>query len=726
MMRQWRKLLSWRQKKPRKNGGSPDSSNRRSVSLGSIRKASTISMAISSLGFSVQFSQSESHLTVNRTPPDDETTQKTPSTTSSTTTPAGANGHAKKRSTTSSPPDETAAGIPPRLPESTENDFRTIPRSLAIDVMPRLDEAQEDVESVLMRDYEDEMDALQAQLRGEDMPPRTPRSVMMEDVRYEQDEIIPPSRLSKEVLREVLPDVKPTTQDDVTGKPSDYKPTATLLTLPPELILEISKYLPFCSHTALYDTCSRLNRVIRDNNNSYYEREIAKAGLNPRSDSLLARSIFAFQYLNRPSHTPESHPEFNIQSSFGYIRYLKSQSQSVKDIADLLQSGVYTKFLLSDEGRKQLRLTAHGSHEPEDLCHKDDVDRDLMHLWEFVNYSIDKLVRTEVPMYYPHTEQKVYYDATRPFPLLSPADDNKAEALRKTTTKPGKDGQFPHDQFLGWERKRLRDLRNEYWKEDTDNLSKVESKDIRWILEVVKAIFVGVIFKPFIEGPREKNKAIMELKAKALRKASRNGTPATPETPATPSDASSGSSTATAATPASTAATSTASTSTAAEDRRNEWLLSTQDWPGASPAADATSPDVSMSENWQTPPYSQTYTEQEVRAYVAYLIATGGMKLLLHVIRAASAHDGVLTPQLLDGALEAWDSLRGNEEPSAEYMQGFDADKARERERERHPDREEFVHLWKPTRVERIWERDCKRGGWSNWEGWVAEYYLIA
>ncbi|KAJ6257508.1 hypothetical protein Dda_7293 [Drechslerella dactyloides] len=709
MMRQFRKLLGWRQKKPRKNtspdSSSSSSSNRRSVSLGSIRKASTISMAISSLGFSVQFSQSESQLAANQHPrsgTDDETTQKT-------TTPTG---HAKKRSTTSSPPDETAAGIPPRLPESaSENDFRTIPRSLTIDVMPRLDEAQEEVESVVMRDYEDEMDALQAQLRGEEMlPPRTPRSVMMEDVRYERDEVIPPPK-------EVLPEA-PSQADVKYDKPSEYKPTATLLTLPPELILEISKYLPFCSHTALYDTCGRLNRVIRDNNNSYYEREIAKAGSNPRGDSLLTRSIFAFQYLNRPSNTPESHPEFAIQSSFGYIRYLKSQSQSVKDIADLLQSEVYTKFLQSDEGRKQLRLTAHGSHEPEDLCHKDDVDRDLMHLWEFVNYSIDKLVRTEVPMYYPNTEQKVYYDATRPFPLLSPADDSKAESLRKTVTKLGKDGQFPHDQFLVWERKRLRDLRNEYWKEDTDNLSKVESKDMRWILEVIKAIFVGVIFKQFIEGPREKNKAIMELKAKALRKASRNSTPSTNTTPSTnsttPSDAS----------PA--VPTPTTTTASPTEESRNAWLMSTQDWPGASPTADAASPETAMSENWQTPPYSQTYTEQEVRAYVAYLIATGGMKLLLAIMRAASANNGVLTPQRLDDVLEAWDQNRGNGEPSVEYTRDFDADRAREKEREKNPEVDEFGHLWKPTRVERIWERDCKRGGWSNWEGWVAEYYLIA
>ncbi|EWC44518.1 hypothetical protein DRE_06690 [Drechslerella stenobrocha 248] len=727
MMRQFRKLLGWRQKKPRKNGVSPETNNRRSVSLGSIRKASTISMAISSLGFSVQLSQSESQLSDHKPHdcyPIDHSNDDSEGTTHKTATPSGGasgtSGHAKKRSTTSSPPDETAAGVPPRLPENADTDFR-MPRSLTIDVMPRVDEAQEEVESVFMRDYDDEMDALQAQLRGEDMPPRTPRSVMMEDVRYDREDSLlsGPSTFVKDIPQRALGDVRPVPQTDATAdasRPTDRTSEATLLTLPPELILEVSKYLPFCSHTALYDTCSRLNHVIRDNNNSYYEREIAKAGSNPRGDSLLTRSIFAFQYLNRPSFAPEAHSEFNIQSSFGYIRYLKLQSQCVKDIADLLQSDVYMKFLLSDEGRKQLRLTAHGSHEPEDLCLRDDVDRDLMHLWEFINYSIDKLVRTEVPMYYPHADQKLYYDATRPFPLLSPAHDVTADELKKLVTRIGKDGQFPHDQFLVWERRRLRDLRNEYWKEDTDNLSKVESKDMRWILEVVKAVFIGVVFKPLIEGPREKNKAIMELKAKALRKASKNGTPAAAAAANTPIDP-----------PSASASVDASSSNPSSEERRNEWLLSTQDWPGASStAADAVDPSISMSESWQTPPYSQTYTEQEVRAYVAYLVATGGMKLLLLLIRAATECDGVLTPSRLDEALAVWDRMRGNGEVPAEYTQGFDADRARGKERARNPDKEEFEHLWKPTRIERIWERDCKRGGWSNWEGWVAEYYLIA
>ncbi|KAK6533676.1 hypothetical protein TWF694_002608 [Orbilia ellipsospora] len=715
MMRQFRKLLGWKQKKPRKNGGgiSDSNNNRRSVSMGSVRKASTISMAISSLGFSVQFSQSESQFEQQKSARHGEA--ETEDTTAKMTSSSGAlefggginQSHAKKRSTTSSPPDETAAGVPPRLPENTtDSDFRTLQRSLTIDVMPRVDETREDVESVFMRDYEDEMETLQAQLRDE-MPPKTPRSIMMEDVQFEREEILPPT--TREALNSAPREVfgaegsaatKPETE---APNQSSWKSSATLLTLPPELILEVSKYLPFCSHTALYDTCSRLNHVIRDNNSSYYERELAKAGSNPRGDSLLTRSIFAFQYLNRPSNTPEDHPEYSIESSFGYIRYLKAQSQTVKDLADLLQSEVYKKFLLSDEGRKQLRLTAHGSHEPEDLSHRDDVDRDLMHLWEFVNYSIDKLVRTEVPMYYPFLDQKSFYDASIPFPLLSPTDDIKAESLKKTVTKLGKDGQFPHDQFLVWERKRLRDLRNEYWKEDTDNLSKVESKDMRWILEVIKAVFVGVVFKNFIEGPREKNKAIMELKAKALRRASRNGTPMTPGE--------------------SSAAASQGDTPTN-EDRREDWL-NTEDWPGTNQESPL-SPLDSMSENWQTPPYSHTYTEQEVRAYVAYLIATGGMKLLLAIIRAASANEGVLTPATLEQVLAEWDRRRRHEEANAEYMSGFDADKARDNEKAKNPDKEEFGYLWKPTRIERIWERDCKRGGWSNWEGWVAEYYLIA
>lgn len=652
-------------------------------------------MAISSLGFSVQSSQSEPQLSDSRYPEHHQQTDtdnqgifKMANSSSGTPSHHGTS-HAKKRSTTSSPPDETAAGVPPRLPETNDVDFR-IQRSLTIDVMPRVDEGHEDVESVFMRDYDDEMETLQAQLR-EEMPLKSSKSVVMEDVCFEEEKELTPS------AEPSLP-VEARTQTNSQAPPTEWTPTATLLSLPPELVLEVSKYLPFCSHTALYDTCSRLNHVIRDNNSAYYERELAKAGANPRGDSLLTRSIFAFQYLNRPSHSPESHPEFSIDSSFGYIRYLKAQSQIVKDIADILQSDAYKTFLLSEEGRKQLRLTAHGNHEPEDLSHRDDVDRDLMHLWEFVNYSLDKLVRSEVPMYYPHGEQKAYYDATMPFPLLSAEDDAKVEQLKKSILKLAKDSQFPHDQFLVWERKRLRDLRNEYWKEDTDNLSKVESKDMRWILEVVKAIFVGVVFKPFIEGPREKNKAILELKAKALRKASRNATPASPGD----SQASEG------------------------EEKRNDWLSSNQDWPGAS-STDALSPGDAMSEDWQTPPYSLTYTEQEVRAYVAYLVATGGMKLLLMVLRAAVANDGVLTPERLEAVLTQWDTSRGNREvDNGDFMKGFDADKARERELEKNPDKPEFAHLWKPTKVERIWERDCKRGGWSNWEGWVAEYYLIA
>ncbi|KAK6504386.1 hypothetical protein TWF506_002587 [Arthrobotrys conoides] len=698
MMRQFRKLLGWKQKKPRKNVV-PDTKDRRSVSLGSMRKASTISMAISSLGFSVQFSQSESQLHDSKcteyhqqTESDNQGIFKMANSSSGTPSHHG-NGHAKKRSTTSSPPDETAAGVPPRLPETNDTDFR-IQRSLTIDVMPPVDEGHEDVESVFMRDYDDEMETLQAQLR-EEMPIKSSKSVMMEDVSFEEEEL--PLQASTVSVESSMP-VEARTSTNVRAPPTEWQPTATLLSLPPELVLEVSKYLPFCSHTALYDTCSRLNHVIRDNNSAYYERELAKAGANPRGDSLLTRSIFAFQYLNRPSQTPESHPEFSINSSFGYIRYLKAQSQVVKDIADILQSDVYKAFLLSEEGRKQLRLTAHGNHEPEDLSHRDDVDRDLMHLWEFVNYSLDKLIRSEVPMYYPHGEQKAYYDATMPFPLLSAADDTKAEQLKKSISKLAKDTQFPHDQFLVWERKRLRDLRNEYWKEDTDNLSKVESKDMRWILEVVKAIFVGVVFKPFIEGPREKSKAIMELKAKALRKASRNATPASPRD----------------------------SQATEGEEKRNDWLSNNQDWPGAS-STDALSPGDAMSEDWQAPPYSLTYTEQEVRAYMAYLIANGGMKLLLTVLRAAVANDGVLTPEKLEDVLAKWDASRGNGEvDNSDFMKGFDADKARDRELEKNPDKFEFAHLWKPTRVERIWERDCKRGGWSNWEGWVAEYYLIA
>ncbi|KAK6532726.1 hypothetical protein TWF281_006903 [Arthrobotrys megalospora] len=697
MMRQFRKLLGWKQKKPRKNVV-PDTKDRRSVSLGSMRKASTISMAISSLGFSVQFTQSESQLPDSRGlehhhegESDNQGIFKT--TNMSSGTPSHGTSHAKKRSTTSSPPDETAAGVPPRLPEANDTDFR-IQRSLTIDVMPRVDEGQEDVESVFMRDYDDEMESLQAQLR-EEMPLKTSKSVMMEDVRFEEEELTLPTLA---VPIEPTVSVEARTQTSSQDPPTEWTPTATLLSLPPELVLEVSKYLPFCSHTALYDTCSRLNHVIRDNNSAYYERELAKAGANPRGDSLLTRSIFAFQYLNRPSETPESHPEFSIDSSFGYIRYLKAQSQIVKDIADILQSDTYKTFLLSEEGRKQLRLTAHGNHEPEDLSHRDDVDRDLMHLWEFVNYSVDKLIRSEVPMYYPYGEQKVYYDATMPFALLSATDDAKAEQLKKSISKLAKDSQFPHDQFLVWERKRLRDLRNEYWKEDTDNLSKVESKDMRWILEVVKAVFVGVVFKPFIEGPREKNKAILELKAKALRKASRNATPSSPGDSQTPEG----------------------------EEKRNDWLTNNQDWPGAS-SSDALSPGDAMSEDWQTPPFSLTYTEQEVRAYVAYLVATGGMKLLLAVLKAAVANGGVLTPEKLEAVLTHWDTSRGNGEvDNDEFMKGFDADKARDREKERNPDKSEFSYLWKPTKVERIWERDCKRGGWSNWEGWVAEYYLIA
>ncbi|KAF3276784.1 hypothetical protein TWF132_001846 [Orbilia oligospora] len=698
MMRQFRKLLGWKQKKPRKNVV-PDTKDRRSVSLGSMRKASTISMAISSLGFSVQFNQSESQLPDSRcteplqqTESDTQGNSKVANSSSGTPSHHGT-GHAKKRSTTSSPPDETAAGVPPRLPETNDVDFR-IQRSLTIDVMPRVDEGHEDVESVFMRDYDDEMETLQAQLR-EEMPLKSSKSVMMEDVSFEEEE----SNLQASIVpAESSVPIEATISTNTQAPPTEWQPTATLLSLPPELVLEISKYLPFCSHTALYDTCSRLNHVIRDNNSAYYERELAKAGANPRADSLLTRSIFAFQYLNRPSQTPEFHPEFSINSSFGYIRYLKAQSQVVKDIADILQSDVYKSFLLSEEGRKQLRLTAHGNHEPEDLSHRDDVDRDLMHLWEFVNYSLDKLVRSEVPMYYPNGEQKAYYDATMPFPLLSAADDAKAERLKKSISKLAKDSHFPHDQFLVWERKRLRDLRNEYWKEDTDNLSKVESKDMRWILEVVKAIFVGVVFKPFIEGPREKSKAIMELKAKALRKASRNATPASPRD----SQAAEG------------------------EEKQNCWLSNNQDWPGAS-STDSLSPSDAMSEEWQAPPYSLTYTEQEVRAYVAYLTATGGMKLLLTVLRAAVAHGGALTPERLEAVLTQWDTSRGNEEvDNSEFMREFDADRARERELEKNPDRSEFAYLWKPTKVERIWERDCKRGGWSNWEGWVAEYYLIA
>ncbi|KAF3940328.1 hypothetical protein ABW19_dt0201349 [Dactylella cylindrospora] len=631
---------------------------------------------MSSLGFSVQFAQSEPQLQDRcGNVENEEATQKL---SAGNAGGNGVNGHAKKRSTTSSPPEETAAGVPPRLPENTDVEFRA-QRSLTIDVMPRVDEGQEEVESVFMRDYDDEMDALQAQLR-EEMPPKTPRSIMMEDVRFEKEIILQssPPPLAREASQDILQEVEPqegSTQDvkligqtEPATYSSEWKPTATLLTLPPELILEISKYLPFCSHAALYDTCGRLNRVIRDNNKTHYERELAKAGANPRGESLLTRSIFAFQYLNRPSNAPESHPEFNIDSSFVYIRYLKSQSECVQDIADLLQSDIYMKFLLSEEGRKQLRLTAHGNHEPEDLSHKDDVDRDLMHLWEFVNYSVDKLVRTEVPMYYPYPDQKSYYDSSMPFPLDSPSDDAKAETLRKSVAKLAKDAQFPHDPFLVWERKRLRELRNEYWKEDTDNLSKVESKDMRWILEVIKAIFVGVIFKPFIEGPREKNKAILELKAKALRKASRNGTPLTP----------------------------------------NEAIS-----------------DTVMSESDQIS-YSHTYTEQEIRAYVSYLIAAGGMKLLLSIIRSATANNGTLTPEQFDSALSSWDKLRESIPVPVEFTKGFDSDKAREEEKAKNPDKEEFAYLWKPTRVERIWERDCKRGGWSNWEGWVAEYYLIA
>ncbi|KAK6335830.1 hypothetical protein TWF730_003205 [Orbilia blumenaviensis] len=697
MMRQFRKLLGWKQKKPRKNG-IPDTKDRRPVSLGSMRKASTISMAMSSLGFSVQFAQSESQLPDPRCPQhhlgaenDSQGSFKMANSSSGTT--GHGTSHAKKRSTTSSPPDETAAGVPPRLPETSDTEFR-IQRSLTIDVMPRVDEGQEEVESVYMQDYDDEMENLQAQLR-EEMPLKTPKSVMMEDVQFDEEELTLPAPV---VPVEHSVPVESRTKASSQPPHTEWRPTATLLSLPPELVLEVSKYLPFCSHTALYDTCSRLNHVIRDNNSAYYERELAKAGANPRGDSLLTRSIFAFQYLNRPSQCPESHPEFFIESSFGYIRYLKAQSQIVKDIADILQSDVYQSFLLTEEGRKQLRLTAHGSHEPEDLSHRDDVDRDLMHLWEFVNYSVDKLVRSEVPMYYPYGEQRAYYDATMPFPLLSATDDAKAEQLKKRVSKLAKDSQFPHDQFLVWERKRLRDLRNEYWKEDTDNLSKVESKDMRWILEVVKAVFVGVVFKPFIEGPREKNKAILELKAKALRKASRNATPASPGDSQPPEG----------------------------DERRSDWLLSNQDWPGAS-STDAVPPSDVMSEDWQTPPYSLTYTEQEVRAYVAYLVATGGMKLLLAVLRAASAHNGVLTPEKLEAVLARWDELRRNGEvDNEEFMKGFDADKAREREKEKNPEKSEFEHLWKPTKIERIWERDCKRGGWSNWEGWVAEYYLIA
>ncbi|KAK6343070.1 hypothetical protein TWF718_008446 [Orbilia javanica] len=700
MMRQFRKLLGWKQKKPRKNVV-PDTKDRRSVSLGSMRKASTISMAISSLGFSVQFSQSESQLPDSRCPEHHQQTETDNQEVFKMTNSSGNTGHhgtshAKKRSTTSSPPDETAAGVPPRLPETNDVDFR-IQRSLTIDVMPRVDEGHEDVESVFMRDYDDEMETLQAQLR-EEMPLKSSKSVMMEDVSSEEEEEEELAGPFSTVTSGPSVPVGTRVQTNSETPLTEWKPTATLLTLPPELVLEVSKYLPFCSHTALYDTCSRLNHVIRDNNSAYYERELAKAGANPRGDSLLTRSIFAFQYLNRPSQSPESHPEFSIDSSFGYIRYLKAQSQIVKDIADILQSDVYKTFLLSEEGRKQLRLTAHGNHEPEDLSHRDDVDRDLMHLWEFVNYSLDKIVRSEVPMYYPHREQKAYYDATMPFPLLSAADDARAEQLKKSISKLAKDSQFPHDQFLVWERKRLRDLRNEYWKEDTDNLSKVESKDMRWILEVVKAIFVGVVFKPFIEGPREKNKAILELKAKALRKASRNATPASPGD----------------------------SQATEGEERRSDWLSNNQDWPGAS-STDAIPPSDAMTEDWQAPPYSLTYTEQEVRAYVAYLVATGGMKLLLTVLKAAVAHDGVLTPETLEAVLAQWDESRGNREvENDEFMKGFDADKAREREMEKNPDKSEFAHLWKPTKVERIWERDCKRGGWSNWEGWVAEYYLIA
>ncbi|KAK6505773.1 hypothetical protein TWF481_007665 [Arthrobotrys musiformis] len=702
MMRQFRKLLGWKQKKPRKNVV-PDAKDRRSVSLGSMRKASTISMAISSLGFSVQLSQSESQLPDARCLGDhhDQGTENDNQgafkmATSSSGTPGHGTSHAKKRSTTSSPPDETAAGIPPRLPEASDTDFR-IQRSLTIDVMPRVDEGREDVESVFMRDYDDEMETLQAQLR-EEMPLKSSKSVIMEDVHFDQDDEEDLRLTNSAVSVETTVPVETRTQTNSQAPPTEWQPTATLLSLPPELVLEVSKYLPFCSHTALYDTCSRLNHVIRDNNSAYYERELAKAGANPRGDSLLTRSIFAFQYLNRPSHSPECHPEFSIDSSFGYIRYLKAQSQIVKDIADILQSDVYKTFLLSEEGRKQLRLTAHGNHEPEDLSHRDDVDRDLMHLWEFVNYSLDKLIRSEVPMYYPYGEQKAYYDATMPFALLSAADDATAEQLKKSISKLAKDTQFPHDQFLVWERKRLRDLRNEYWKEDTDNLSKVESKDMRWILEVVKAIFVGVVFKPFIEGPREKNKAILELKAKALRKASRTATPASPGDSQTPEG----------------------------EEKRSDWLLSNQDWPGAS-STDALSPGDVMSEEWQTPPYSLTYTEQEVRAYVAYLVATGGMKLLLTVLKAAVANGGALTPERLEAVLAQWDISRGNGEvDNIEFMKGFDAEKARERETERNPEKSEFAHLWKPTKVERIWERDCKRGGWSNWEGWVAEYYLIA
>ncbi|EPS38134.1 hypothetical protein H072_8167 [Dactylellina haptotyla CBS 200.50] len=722
-MRQFRKLLGWKQKKPRKNGGSGviDNINRRSVSQSSIRKASTISMAISSLGFSVQVSQSESRLgeqgcLSHGGHGNEEITSKT-ALSGSLGSHGNSQGHAKKRSTTSSPPDETAAGVPPRLPENAiDAEFRSAQRSLNTDAMPRVDEVQEDVESVYMRDYEDEMESLQAQLR-EEMPPKGPRSILMEDVQYEQEEPsqYTPSALAREASTNAPQDIfgaedtETQTQTESASNSSGREPSATLLTLPPELILEVSKYLPFCSHTALYDSCSRLNSVIRDNNSSYYERELAKAGANPRGDSLLTRSIFAFQYLNRPSHTPDAHPEFAIESSFGYIRYLKAQSQTVKDIADLIQSDTYKTFLRGEEGRKQLRLTAHGNHEPEDLSHRDDVDRDLMHLWEFVNYSIDKLVRTEVPMYYPYLDQKTFYDSTMPFPLLSPTDDAKAEGLKKPAPKLGKDGQFPHDQFLVWERKRLRDLRNEYWKEDTDNLSKVESKDMRWILEVIKTVFVGVVFKNFVEGPREKNKAMMELKAKALRKASRNGTPATPGD---------SSSSAASTTPQADNASSTS------EERRNDWL-DTENWPGSNQET-AVSPLDSMSENWQTPPYSQTYTEQEIRAYVAYLIGTGGMKLLLAIIKAASANEGVLSPEMLDQVLADWDRRRLNRDANPEHTKGFDADKARDAEQAKNPDKEEFGYLWKPTRIERIWERDCKRGGWSNWEGWVAEYYLIA
>jgi len=379
----------------------------------------------------------------------------------------------------------------------------------------------------------------------------------------------------------------------------------------------------------------------------------------------------------------------------------------VQSITDEFQSKFYHNFFTSEAGLKELRLTAHGSHSVEDLLIADDMDRDLMHLWEFINYSHERLIHQHAQRKYPFSRQKMVYT-----PEYPPAKLGALE-LRKLPRAHRKSTSVPHNSFLMWERKRLRDFRNEYWREDAENLSKVESRDLRWILEVLKAALVGEALAFMVE----------EEKAPLYQSEASSALDIPPEmewfnASAFDEDA-----------------------ARFIEQVVNDRYMNEQSPPvdvhhnddneeglegelsTSSPNKPLSPPSTPILRNviMLTEP-SPKFASIDMRAYISYLVATAGPKLILRLLRASREVGRSLMAHELESILAQWDEERMiNNNTIEEDVSEVEADKTGQEEEKDGPP----AQIRQRRRVERIWERDCKRGGWRNWEGWVSEYYII-